>query len=96
MQDRWCAECNPCGWLETFEVEDDAIAAAEEHVYQHHQRITGHERAAQKMGHVQMRGVSEIPPAILPVAGEPILEAIGSEVTQEVMPLAPDTQPTSE
>lgn len=96
MVDLWHAECVPCGWLELCDTQDEAIEAAEEHVYAHHARVPSKERAERKMGHVQNRTVGVIPRAILPVAGEPVEYDLGSGAAQEVLKPASDTQETSE
>lgn len=75
MADAYHAECIPCGWVETYALEDDAIAAVESHVALNHATTPPFERLQKKIGHVQMRTVEPIastPPAveILPPAEE--------------------------
>ncbi len=54
--DKWFAECLPCKWRTAHNTEDAAIADAEAHVAAHHSKVSGPQRAEQRIGHVQLRG----------------------------------------
>ena len=58
MSDKWVAECSPCTWGTLHDTQDEAIAAAEEHVDELHRKIPAAERASNRMGHVQFRTVT--------------------------------------
>lgn len=74
MKDRWFAECAPCVWQMSYDTQDAAIEAAEEHVYTEHRKVPAHVRAWNRMGMVQFRTPgtqgTEMKPAA-PVADEP-------------------------
>lgn len=88
MANLWHAECIPCGWLETHDEEEAAIAAAESHIEANHLRVPKDKRTKQHMGHVQMRDTRGIPPPILPVAGEIEAPAISEGKAAELPPPA--------
>jgi len=54
-RDFWYAECAPCKWQEKHETQDEAIAAAEDHVFLKHRNVHSTTRAAERMGLVQNR-----------------------------------------
>lgn len=62
MADTWFAECLPCKWEEKHDSQLGAIEAATDHVFASHRDVIPQQRAALKMGHVQLRG-DESPPA---------------------------------
>ncbi len=77
--DHWYAECIPCKWQEKHTTEDEAIAAAEKHVYANHLDVSGPKRAELKMGHVQNRSegavATEIPAVAAAEPLQPVVEA---------------------
>jgi len=62
INDFWFAECLPCRWEVKVPYagaageEDQAIAAAEEHIAAAHPGVLPAERRARFIGHVQLRG----------------------------------------
>lgn len=57
MSDKWVAECLLCKWEAHFDTQNEAVLAAEEHVADQHRKIPAAQRAAQKIGHVQLRTI---------------------------------------
>lgn len=57
---KWHAECLPCKWEQHYDVQQDAIDAAVEHVNARHLDVPGHVRDREYMGHVQMRTVGAV------------------------------------
>lgn len=58
--DVWIGECLPCKWGSEFKTQDEAIRAAEGHVFTTHRDTTPTERANQFIGHVQLRAQNAI------------------------------------
>lgn len=60
MADKWVAECLPCKWGVNFDTQDEAIRAAEDHVFTTHRDLAPFERANSFIGHVQLRAQDAI------------------------------------
>lgn len=90
--DHWVAECLPCKWADLFDVQDDAIAAAEKHVYAHHSNVSGNDRARLGMGHVQNRTDNAI--AVPVVEPEPQPEVVAAPApASDLLPLTDSDAP---
>lgn len=91
--DHWIAECRPCKYTELFDVQDDAIRAAEKHVYAHHADVPPAKRAELGMGHVQNRTDNAI--AVPVVEATPLPEPIAAPapVSEQLALTDSDTPP---
>lgn len=58
--DVWVSECIRCKWVANHTTQDAAIKAAEDHVFTTHRGVAPFERAAQFIGHVQLRAANAI------------------------------------
>lgn len=70
MPDMWVAECLACKWEDHHDSQLGAIEAAQNHVFDLHRDVPAEQRAAQKIGHVQLRTVPLSPPEQKESAGE--------------------------
>jgi hypothetical protein len=88
MADLWVAECLVCHWQEQHETQDEAIAAAEEHVLDLHRTMPAHERLSKRVGHVQLRASGASPVALedSPGAGELATEHHAVDTTSKLAP----------
>lgn len=85
--DRWFAECRPCAWQTDHDTQDEAIRAAEDHVFANHRDTPPQKRAVDGIGHVQNRtmGAVQDQPAgstseagnLDPQPGGPFVPAVG-------------------
>jgi hypothetical protein len=88
VADFWFAECLPCKWQVTYDTEDEAISAAEEHVSANHAKVPAREKVEQRMGHVQLRGENTVGAAVKSFA-DPAAEATPASAGSEPAPAGP-------
>ncbi len=88
--DHWYAECVPCKWQEVHDTQDDAISAAEEHVFRVHPELfrmpsdaRSRKMGEERIGHVQLRADNALSTAVPAFALEPV-------VTDPTLPSAAD------
>ena len=58
MVDMWFFDCAPCGIQEPYETANEAIQAAEAHIWANHPHMSSHELGQNRIGIVQQRTVT--------------------------------------
>jgi len=99
MFDAWFFDCAPCGIKEPYETANEAIQAAEAHIWANHPHVSSHARAQQGIGIVQQRTVTtpedsfHQAPAQSPVGTGDAGSVLGHEKPATPAPLDPGEDP---
>ncbi len=70
MKDHWYFDCAPCKIAEPYELQDEAIRAAEDHVFTSHRDVPAHVRGPLRIGHVQNRSDNAFATAFVDIVGD--------------------------